>query len=44
MATHNSLFAASDVHRHPEGLRVSVQLTSAAGLSETAAAVGFGAG
>jgi hypothetical protein len=26
MATHNSLFAASDVHRHPEGIRVSIQL------------------
>jgi hypothetical protein len=26
MATHNSLFAATDVHAHPEGLRVSVQL------------------
>ena len=26
MATHNSLFAATDVLRHPDGLRVSVQL------------------
>ncbi|MDP9884533.1 hypothetical protein J2W21_002046 [Sinomonas atrocyanea] len=26
MATHNSLFKASDVRRHPEGIAVSVQL------------------
>jgi hypothetical protein len=26
MATHNSLFAADDVHRHADGIRVSVQL------------------
>lgn len=26
MATHNSLFAETDVHRHPEGLAVSIQL------------------
>jgi hypothetical protein len=26
MATHNSLFAETDVHRHPEGIRVSLQL------------------
>ncbi|HEY6741318.1 MAG TPA: DUF6379 domain-containing protein, partial [Lapillicoccus sp.] len=26
MATHNSLFAETDVHRHPEGISVSLQL------------------
>ena len=26
MATHNSLFADTDVHRHPDGIRVSIQL------------------
>ena len=26
MATHNSLFRETDVHRHPDGLSVSVQL------------------
>ncbi len=26
MATHNSLFAESDVHRHPDGIAVSIQL------------------
>ena len=26
MATHNSLFAESDVRRHPEGIAVSIQL------------------
>ncbi len=26
MATHNSLFAASDVRRHPDGIAVSIQL------------------
>lgn len=26
MATHNSLFAESDVQRHPEGIAVSIQL------------------
>ncbi|THG31641.1 C-glycoside deglycosidase beta subunit domain-containing protein [Naasia lichenicola] len=26
MATHNSLFADTDVHRHPEGIAVSIQL------------------
>ena len=26
MATHNSLFAETDVHRHPEGVSVSLQL------------------
>jgi hypothetical protein len=26
MATHNSLFSETDVHRHPEGIAVSIQL------------------
>ena len=26
MATHNSLFAETDVHRHPDGVAVSIQL------------------
>src|SRR5918911_34511 len=26
MATHNSLFRETDVHRHPEGISVSIQL------------------
>ncbi|MFG1681181.1 DUF6379 domain-containing protein [Nonomuraea sp. NPDC049269] len=26
MATHNSLFAETDVHRHPDGIAVSIQL------------------
>jgi hypothetical protein len=26
MATHNSLFSEADVHRHPEGIAVSIQL------------------